>query len=82
MKKPEAETGDSWGRWVYDRELRTLTFDPEGSAYEVRLGHLRTAVDFVDCLVGLRSKDGFARPDLGDFVEAVDDLIGFGSYLR
>jgi hypothetical protein len=36
----------------------------------------------VDCLVGLRSRDGFARSDLGDFVEAVDEIIGLGSYLR
>ena len=82
-KKPQPSTGDHWGRWVYDRDLRTLTFDAKSrNRYEVRLDHLQTAVDFVDCLVGLRSKDSLGRTDLGDFLEAVDDVVGLGSYLR
>jgi hypothetical protein len=83
--RPAAETGDYWGKWVYNLDLQTLCFaSPSRHVssshpavnYEVRLDEIKTAADLVRWLVALRSKGWMAASDFGDFLDAVDDLVG------
>jgi hypothetical protein len=79
LSKPKAETGDNWGKWVYNEKHHTLHFAPNDNNYEIRLRDIRTAEDLVGWLDHLSEKTWMTAADFGDFLEAIGDFIGLGT---
>lgn len=79
FERPAAETGDHWGKWVYNKTHHTLYFDPSNINYEIRLKEIHTAEELADWLAQLSEKTWMTAADFGDFLEAIDDFIGLRS---
>jgi hypothetical protein len=76
LGKPSPQTGDRWGRWVYNTEGNALHFDPATNNYPVRLDTIGSAEDLVNWIAQLQEKTWMSPADFGDFLEAVDDFVG------
>lgn len=68
--------GDQWGRWRYDGQAITLD-DSEGY-YWIDLDRTSDAAGILDWIAQLNDKSWLSAKDIGDLVQAFDDLVGFG----
>ncbi|HEY2028819.1 MAG TPA: hypothetical protein VGH20_06385 [Myxococcales bacterium] len=74
LQKPDAESGDRWGDWVYSSEANALTHREYD--YQVQLEKLVTAESFTEWIAHLCEKTWLSSAGMGDFIKAVDYLIG------
>jgi len=80
MFHPPADDGDRWGDWVYSKANQTLTYEPAN--YEIRLDEVTDTASFVDWLAHLlETKPFMSTTALGDFTQAVDDIVGLRSLM-
>ncbi len=68
--------GDLWGRWRYDSQYLCIE-DAEGY-YWIDLDRTYDAAGILDWIAQLNEKSYLSAKDIGDLVQAFDDLTGFG----
>jgi hypothetical protein len=70
----EPQFGDCWGAWKYKSNL-TLSLEPNGQEiYWVDLEHMGSAAGMLDTIFQVAGKS-FSSEVLGNFIEALDDLL-------
>jgi len=84
MNKPAPRTGHRWGGWIYEAVTRTLRHDDGVNRYSgVELCHMANAKEFVNWLESVNGKGEWVTGlVLGDFVKAVDYIIGLDRVAR
>lgn len=75
---PPADHGDRWGNWVYSAESLALEHRDAHDHwdYEVDLERCETSAAVLDWIVQCSYKPWITHQDLGDLIEALDDLFG------
>ena len=70
--------GDTWGKWRLDTNRRVMEFHPEGGswAYEFDLEESHDPCSLLDFILEVNTKAWASAEDIGDFVEALNDLVG------
>ncbi len=67
--------GRTWGRWQYkDVNATLLLMDGDTVEYEVGLEQCKDSAEILDWIVQVSEKTGVSRSDVGDLVEAIDEL--------
>ena len=77
IEVPPVEHGDRWGNWEFDAENLVLVYSPEGrrERYEIHLESITTSAEMLDCIFKMNIKTWMNRKDIGDLVQAFDDLF-------
>jgi hypothetical protein len=70
---PSPAHGDRWGSWKFDAHRLVLEYEP--FSYEVDLERLTSAARALDVIFQLSGKTWIKRNDIGDLIEAMDDLL-------
>lgn len=71
--RPTPTHGDTWGNWRYD--ARTMVVRHRLWNYEVDLESCTTSARTLDYIFQVASKTWATAKDLGDLVQAIDDLL-------
>jgi hypothetical protein len=69
----EPDHGDRWGEWEYDNKAFVITH--RGAGYEVDLERCATSAQMLDYIFQVAGKAWITPKDLGDLVQALDDLL-------
>jgi|SRR6185369_8654607 hypothetical protein len=74
---PPVEHGDRWGNWEFDAERLVLVYSQEGrrERYEIDLESMTTSAEMLDLIFQMHIKTWIDRKDIGDLVQALDDLF-------
>lgn len=74
---PKPQDTDTWGNWVYDSELLTLSFRRSGyyEAYEIDLEKLQTCAEIVDIICQVAEKSWGTPENVGNLACAINDLL-------
>ena len=69
--------GDKWGHWKFDAKNLVLTYfnDQGQSYYEINLESMTSSAQMLDWIFQVNMKTWASRKDIGDFVQALDDLF-------
>jgi hypothetical protein len=68
--------GDTWGDWKYDAEYFVLAVDDaERHHYEVNLREFKTSAGALDWIFQVAGKTWVTPVQLGDLIQAIDDII-------
>ena len=67
------EDGQQWGKWCFDKKRLALVYGNE--RYEIDLERIDGSAEMLDWIFQLSNKPGCSRKDIGDLVEAFDDLF-------
>jgi hypothetical protein len=70
---PEPDHGDRWGEWEYNN--RTFVITHLRAKYEVDLERCATSAQMLDYIFHVAGKAWITPKDLGDLVQALDDLL-------
>jgi hypothetical protein len=70
---PEPDHGDRWGEWEYNN--RTFVITHLGAKYDVDLERCATSAQMLDYIFQVAGKAWMTPKDLGDLVQALDDLL-------
>lgn len=71
-----------WGVWRLDTSNWTLAHTgPEGRGYEVDLEDMATSGQMLDWIVQVSGKPWATRQDVGELVQALDDIFHPGQTL-
>jgi hypothetical protein len=66
--------GDRWGKWEFDAKRLCLVFDGAGG-YEVDLEEMTTSAQMLDWIFQVSNKAWAERKDVGDLIQALEDLL-------
>ncbi len=72
-KVPYPEHGDRWGQWGFDSKRLCLVF--KDGLYEVNLEDMNTSAQMLDWIFQVSNKTWADRKDIGDLVQALEDLL-------
>ena len=73
---PAPAHGDCWGNWELDAERLLLVYRGAGlHKYEIPIREMNSSAEMLDWIFQLNSKTWITRKDIGDLVEALDDLF-------
>jgi hypothetical protein len=69
--------GDRWGNWELDTNLLVLIYrGRQGhNEYEIDLEKIDGSAEMLDWIFQLNSKSWVSRKDMGDLVQAFDDIF-------
>jgi hypothetical protein len=70
-----------WGVWQLEKSNWTLVHTGEGSGYDVDLEDMNTTGQMLDWIFQVSEKSWATRQDIGDLVEALDDIFNPQQYL-
>jgi len=70
---PYPEHGDRWGKWEFDAKRLCLVFDD--GRYEIDLEKITSSAPMLDWIFQVNMKAWASRKDVGDLIEAFDDLL-------
>jgi hypothetical protein len=70
--------GQKWGNWTLDTEH--LTLDYEDVTYSIRLSSMTSSAEVLDWIAQLNEKTWVSREDIGNLVQAVDDIFDLHSF--
>ena len=71
---PPPRHGDHWGRWRYDAENMVL-YDTKGWGYWIALRDIKDSASVLDWIAQLYDKNWTTAEDIGDLIDAFDDLF-------
>jgi hypothetical protein len=75
--EPPPRDGDSWGRWRLQTSDMTLRLEDKGRwIYEFDLEKKHTPGTILDFIFQINGKVYVTSEDIGDFVEALEDITG------
>jgi hypothetical protein len=67
--------GDRWGHWEFDAERLVLMYEHGRHEYEVDLEDMTTSAGMLDWIFQVNTKGWASREEIGDLVQALDDLL-------
>jgi len=70
---PYPAQGDQWGKWKFDAERLALVFG--NGEYEVDLENMNSSAQMLDWIFQISNKSWATRKDVGDLVQALQDLL-------
>lgn len=77
-------TGQKWGLWTYDAQLQTLTITIGAMDYEIPVDEIKQSPtsELPDWLAQLADKTWMTPEHMGNFVYALNEIIGLRSLIR
>jgi len=74
VEVPKPLNGDTWGKWIFNAENRTIEYiTPEH--YYIDLDRCRSAAAVLDCLAQVSMKTWCSAEDAGNLLRALDDIL-------
>lgn len=68
--------GDRWGKWEFDAESLVLKDRENGrNEYEVDLESITSSAAMLECIFQVDIKTWLSREDIGNLIEALDNLL-------
>lgn len=75
-KVPYPADGDRWGKWRFDAKGLSLVFEENGrEQYAIDLTEMDSSAQMMDWIFQVNMKSWASRVDIGNLVEALDDLL-------
>jgi hypothetical protein len=75
-KIPCPTNGDRWGKWRFDAKLLDLVYEEDGrEQYAVDLKDMDSSARMMDWVFQVNMKAWATREDVGNLIEALDDLF-------